>query len=336
MVTPIAPAAVAPRPASVSVLVTAYNAAATIGDAVRTALAEPEVAEVIVVDDASQDATLAAARASAPDDPRLKLIRCPQNGGPAAARNRALDEATGRFVAILDADDFVMAGRFARLLAVPDWDMVADNILFVPESADPDHLPPVPAVSHADVIDLDLVDFVRANRSARTGPRDEWGFLKPVIRRDMLQRLDLRYDPGLRLGEDYDLYVRLLQQGARFRVSPQVGYAARWRDNSLSASHRTEDLAALTRAATAHLAAAGLSGAARTALVAHRRDLQNRFLLRDFLDRRGRRGRIGAVLDTFRRPTTLLPIARGILRDKLAARRSHAPATRIGHLLIER
>ena len=318
---------------SVSVVITARDAAATIGDAVRSALAEPETAEVIVVDDASRDATTAAAETAAGGDGRLKLIRCAVNVGPAAARNRALEAATGAFVAVLDADDFLLPGRFARLLAVPGWDMVADNILFVAESASPAALPPLPPVTPA-LIDIDLTGFVRANRSARGAGRREWGFLKPVMRRDFLDGHGLRYDEALRLGEDYDLYVRMLQKGARFRVSAQVGYAARWRADSLSSRHRTADLKALHAAARAHLAAPGLDPAARRALRAHAAELRQRFLLRDFLDRRAHLGRAKAVLSALRRPTTLGPVARGLLSDKLAARRPPR-ATRIGRLLIE-
>lgn len=318
---------------SVSVIVTAHDAAATIADAVRTALAEPETAEVIVVDDASRDATAETALAAGGSDERLKVIRCTVNGGPAAARNRALEAAGGDFVAVLDADDFILPGRFARLLEVPSWDMVADNILFVAENASPADLPPVPSIAPA-LIDIDLTGFVHANRSARGSSRQEWGFLKPVIRRGFLQAHGLCYDEALRLGEDYDLYVRMLQKGARFRVSTQVGYVARWRTDSLSSRHRTADLAALHQASRAHLLAPDLEETAQGALEAHQAELRQRFLLRDFLDRRARHGRIGAVLSTLRRPNTLAPIARGILADKLTARRP-APLTRIGRLLIE-
>jgi succinoglycan biosynthesis protein ExoU len=323
----------ADTPASVSVVITARDAAATIADAVRTALDEPETAEVIVVDDASRDATAEAAREAAQGDGRLRVIRCKVNIGPAAARNRALAVAAGAFVAVLDADDFILPGRFARLLAVPGWDMVADNILFVAESASPADLPPLPAIAPA-LIDIDLPGFVRANRSGRGANRHEWGFLKPVMRRDFLQAQGLRYDEALRLGEDYDLYVRMLQKGARFRVSTEAGYAARWRAQSLSSRHRTADLAALQAAARAHLAAPGLDRAAREALRAHLAEQRRRFLLRDFLDRRAEAGRAGAVLSALRRPATLVPIARGVLADKLAARRP-APPPRIGRLLIE-
>lgn len=323
----------APVIPSVSVVITAHDASATIADAVQTALAEPETAEVIVVDDASRDATAGAAEAAARGDGRLRVIRCAVNGGPAAARNLALEAATGDFVAVLDADDFILPGRFARLLSLPDWDMVADNILFVAEGAAPDALPPLPPVTPA-VIEIDLAGFVRANRSGRGAGRQEWGFLKPVMRRDFLQAHGLRYDAGLRLGEDYDLYVRMLQKGARFRVATEVGYAARWRAASLSSRHRTTDLAALHAAARRHLDTPGLDAAARAALRAHRVELRQRFLLRDFLDRRAQAGRAGAVLAALARPATLAPVARGILSDKLAARRPRPP-TRIGRLLIE-
>lgn len=323
-----------PTTPSISVVITAFDAVATIGDAIRSALAEPETAEVIVVDDASRDATAAAAEAAGGGDGRLKVIRCAVNTGPAAARNRALEAATGTFVSVLDADDFLLPGRFARLLAVPDWEMVADNILFVAEDALPAALWPLPPVTPA-LVDIDLAGFVRANHSARGTDRKEWGFLKPVIRRDFLDAHGLRYDEALRLGEDYDLYVRMLQKGARFRVSTQVGYAARWQAGSLSSRHRTADLRALHAAARTHLALPGLDAAARAALSAHEAELRQRFLLRDFLDHRARVGRTAAVLTALVRPTTLVPVARGILSDKLATRRPRPPS-RIGRLLIER
>jgi len=72
----------------------------------------------------------------------------------------------------------------------------------------------------------------------------------------------------------------------------------------------------------------------RTALSVHAKELEQRFLLRDFLDRRAEAGRIGALLSACRNPLTLAPIARGILSDKLGAY-SPPPASRIGRLLIE-
>ena len=72
----------------------------------RSALAEPEAFDVIVVDDASTDDTLSQACEADDGSGRLKLIPCASNGGPAAARNRALQESRAEWISILDADDF--------------------------------------------------------------------------------------------------------------------------------------------------------------------------------------------------------------------------------------
>lgn len=319
---------------SVSVIITAYNAAATIGDAVRSALSQAETAQVIVVDDVSRDRTVQQAEEAAGGDPRLLVIRRARNGGPAAARNDGLDAVTGSVLAVLDADDFLLPGRFARLLALPDWDMVADNILFVSEETSPTTLPRVPPCNDQRVIDVDLADFVRGNLSTPGENRREWGFLKPLIRMDFLNRHRLRYRSDLRLGEDYDLYVRMLQQHARFRISMKVGYVARWRDGSLSARHSTADLAALCDAARGHLHPPGGSVEARHALRRQLAQLRQRYLVREILDRRAEQGRVRAVLGSLLRPTTLVPVARGVIADKLAAR-VPAPASRIGRLLLD-
>jgi succinoglycan biosynthesis protein ExoU len=75
------------RPASrqsVTVVIAAWRAAATIGRAVGSALAQPEAAEVIVVDDASADgeATLSAARAVDDGSGRLKVFALDRNADP--------------------------------------------------------------------------------------------------------------------------------------------------------------------------------------------------------------------------------------------------------------
>ncbi len=100
-------------PSDICVVIPAFDAAATIARAVRSALAEREVSEVIVVDDASRDATAAAAARADDGSGRLRLIRFDANRGPAAARNAAIAASRAPFVAILDADDYLVAGRFA-------------------------------------------------------------------------------------------------------------------------------------------------------------------------------------------------------------------------------
>lgn len=93
----------------VTVLMAAYDAAAVIGTALRSLLAQTwRNLEILVIDDCSPDdgATCAAVERFAAADPRVRLIRMEENGGAYVARNRGLDEATGEFVTIHDADDW--------------------------------------------------------------------------------------------------------------------------------------------------------------------------------------------------------------------------------------
>lgn len=72
--------------------------------------------EALVVDDASTDGSDEIARAWARKDPRIQALRLPRNGGPAAARNVAIQAARGRFIAFLDADDQWLPAKLERQL----------------------------------------------------------------------------------------------------------------------------------------------------------------------------------------------------------------------------
>ena len=87
----------------VSVIIAVYQGERLIVGAVRSALAQSyHHLEIIVVDDGSTDGTAAALIDV--HDPRLRVISQP-NAGTASARNTALAEARGQYIAFLDADD---------------------------------------------------------------------------------------------------------------------------------------------------------------------------------------------------------------------------------------
>ncbi|MQY15578.1 Undecaprenyl-phosphate 4-deoxy-4-formamido-L-arabinose transferase [Streptomyces sp. RB5] len=91
----------------VTVVIPAYNAAGTVGRALQSALNQtyPYV-EVLVVDDASTDDTVEVVGGVSNNDPRVRLLRRPQNsGGVGAPRNNGIAGAAGAYVMFLDADD---------------------------------------------------------------------------------------------------------------------------------------------------------------------------------------------------------------------------------------
>ena len=292
--------------ATVCVVIAARNAAGTVDAAIRSALGQAEVAEVIVVDDASTDGTQMVARQSDDGSDRLRILRLEENHGPAFARNRAIAASCAPLIGILDADDVFLPGRFAPLLACDDWDFIADDIVFIGQSDLPldEH-----AVERAagPPFFLDLAGFVDGNVSRRGAERGEIGFLKPVMRRAFLADHGLAYREELRLGEDYDLYARALLCGARYKVLPDCGYAAVVRPDSLSGRHRTEDLFRLWQAdrAILELGGASLPAAARRALGRHERQTRAKHALRRFLDTKAAAGLPAATMEALGDPRTL-------------------------------
>jgi glycosyltransferase involved in cell wall biosynthesis len=103
------------RPPAFSVIIPTHNRCALVERAVDSVLAGALANDVqmIVVDDASTDATLEVLGAKYGHDTRVNLLRSELNEGPSGARNRGLAAATGDFVVFLDSDDVLLPGALA-------------------------------------------------------------------------------------------------------------------------------------------------------------------------------------------------------------------------------
>lgn len=90
----------------VSIITPAYNAAAYIAETIESVLAQTYTNwEMLIVNDCSKDNTAEIVQSYAAKDKRIKLINLKQNSGAAAARNTAIQNAKGRYIAFLDSDD---------------------------------------------------------------------------------------------------------------------------------------------------------------------------------------------------------------------------------------
>ncbi|GAB1582715.1 glycosyltransferase family 2 protein [Phyllobacterium phragmitis] len=217
----------------VSFIIAAYNAEDTIGRAVESALAQQGVSvEVIVADDRSTDRTAAIAR-SYPAG-RVHVVTLAKNGGPGAARNAALGLAKGRWIAVLDADDAVFPDRMARMIARGEKagaQAVVDNIEVVREGEARGE-PMFPPGRLEKIVEITLADFIGSNLVFKS--TFNFGYMKPIFMRDFIEKHGLRYDEGLRIGEDYIFLASVLARGGKLVVEPGAGYAYHIRSGSIS------------------------------------------------------------------------------------------------------
>lgn len=210
----------------VTIGMTAFDAEASIARAVRSALAQQwRPLEIVVVDDASRDATGSILAGLAAAHPELRVFTQPANGGVAAARNRVIAEAKGEFVCFFDDDDESAPERVGaqldRILAyerdfaggAPVICHTARRLLHADGSS---RIAPTmgemagrpapagPAVAHRILAGTPLAD---GNGACPTCSQ---------MARTSLYRALGGFDPALRRAEDTEFSIRLARAGGHF------------------------------------------------------------------------------------------------------------------------
>lgn len=192
-----------------SVIVPTHQAAAFIGRTLQCVLDQTCADfEIVVLDNGSTDGTEAIVRGFG--DPRVRYTWQEDSGLPADSRNKAIRQASGEFLAFLDADDWWAPTKLERVSAVLD------------KEPEPD------LVCH----DVDIVDpsgRVLVHRSYTLDERDAYTQLlyrgcflttsATVLRRSRALDaglFDVRSD--FLTVEDFDLWLRVARAGARFRL----------------------------------------------------------------------------------------------------------------------
>jgi hypothetical protein len=224
---PASPAGLQPgRRPTFSVVIPAYQAAATIGDAIASARAQSLApAEILVCDDGSTDDLDAALE---PHRSAIKLLR-QENRGATAARNALLRVARADFVAPLDADDAWDPARLERLaelgVARPDLDILASDAYFVLDGR------------ISGRFNSETPFAVERQREAIL---DRCFLICPAMRREPLLALG-GYDEELSTGEDWDCCIRLIEAGALAGLVDEPLLEYRFRRESLT-SRRAQTL----------------------------------------------------------------------------------------------
>lgn len=217
----------------VSVVIPCYNASATLGATLKSVLAQTYPAiEVIAVDDASRDNTLAILREHAPAfGGRLTIAALEPNRGSAGARNAGIELARGTYLALLDADDEWFPEKTVRQVA---------------------HLAQHPADVLVGCVAQEFMNgerptAINADRTPTVGP-DAWRlmlrypyFVPSMV---MARMADVRaiggFDTRRYVVDDQDFLIRLAMRG-NVAMVPDLLVTIGYDPNSLSNRNRLRE-----------------------------------------------------------------------------------------------
>jgi len=149
----------------------------------------------------------------------VKVLYLNENSGPAVARNIGINSATGDYVAIMDADDISLPSRLAdqlNFLITHDLDLISSDLLIIDSEGVVTGIRKVP-YDHNQIRNVAPLRCPMHNPSA---------FGKASLFKN------LKYNPNLRVSEDYDLWVRALIEG--YRLGNVGKPLVKYRQSSLS------------------------------------------------------------------------------------------------------
>ena len=225
-------------PVAVTIAIPAYQAEATLGRAIESALGQTmSDIEVIVADDRSSDSSWAQITGWLARNPRIRALRNHRNCGKSAVMNCAARFARGRWLAVLDADDWYHPDRLSALVAAGEKsqaDMVTDN-QFHWDAAAKRMVGTAWPSGDADW-ELTLDGYLAGSDAYDSF---NFGMLKPLVRTEFVRATGLSYDEKSRHGEDFLYLLEFFLKGGKavvcdaplyFYTQPFGAVSRRWAD----------------------------------------------------------------------------------------------------------
>jgi succinoglycan biosynthesis protein ExoO len=218
----------------VSILTPAYKAEPYIGQAIESVLAQtmPDW-ELIIVEDCSPDNTAQVVERYL-DDPRITLIHNEQNLGANGSRNRALEVAQGKWIALLDADDWYEPQRLERLVQFAEANhckAVIDLRRCFYEGTGQTKIARISSVYPNPKVPKEYSVYECVN-----GHIVE----KPLMLHEIIRTHNLRYTQGILRGGDFLFQIQYLYRAGSLWVIPEVLYNYRIHPQSITQRLRTE------------------------------------------------------------------------------------------------
>ena len=208
----------------VSVIIPVYNAAAFLENSVQSALLQPEVGEILLIEDGSTDNSLEICRQLTTGHDRIKLLQHPdgENRGAGASRNLGLEAAKFPYIAFLDADDEYLSERFHGVGEAFEQNPDADGmymtigVKYYDEQLKSKHL------SRVRWEETGVRKYIGPEDLYRTLATGKYGHIHldgVVLKKSSLDD-SLKFDVSLRQCQDSDLILRLSTTKTLYALDP--------------------------------------------------------------------------------------------------------------------
>lgn len=207
----------------VSIVTPVFNSAIYLNETIQSVIAQNYTNwEHILVDDCSTDNSVEIIKSFALNEPRIRLLKMPINMGSGSARNMAILEAKGKYIAFLDSDDVWVPEKLTiqiKFMEEKQIDFSHSSYGYWDEKSNEIKKPFL--VSHNPVSYKDLLK------------RTEISCLTAIYNQQTIGKM---YMPDLRRKQDYALWLSILKKG--YKSYPQQEVLAYYRQRKGSATNK--------------------------------------------------------------------------------------------------
>ncbi len=177
--------------------------------------------EILIIDDKSTDNTVEVIQTKFPQNSRIKLIQKEKNSGPASSRNIGIKNATGKYIALLDSDDYYVPDKIEKQVSVMEsHPEIAVCSTYLQCFGLQNQVIKFP-IQNDEIKDQQLLGCPVAHPAS-------------MFRTSFLKENNLYYDESLKFSEDYELFTRILDCQGKFITIPEPLYFYRITGNQAS------------------------------------------------------------------------------------------------------
>lgn len=209
--------------ALISIITPLYNSEAFIAKTIHSILNQTHTNwELILIDDNSQDQTIAIVTSFVNQNPNIKLLQNKENVGAALSRNKGIEEAKGDYIAFLDADDLWKPEKLEKQLSfmeANDCDVCFSSYEHINEAGEPLHkcIKALPVLTYKKYLKSNYIGNLTGIYNAK--------------------RLGKIKSPNLRKRQDWLLWLAAIKKSGKPAKSVQESLAYyRVRENSMSSN----------------------------------------------------------------------------------------------------